>query len=109
MLHAFQKKSKSARPPSLIHREAKLTSGIIRDVFTDKVDSLIIDNKDVFADIGISDDQSRILAEAIQTRLTERGVAAERLEARGFGESRPVYQPSGHSPASRNIGARLKR
>jgi ribonuclease G len=49
--HKIQKKAKSARPPSLIHREAKLTSGIIRDVFTDKVDSLIIDNKDVFAEV----------------------------------------------------------
>ena len=47
----IQKKAKSARPPSLIHREAKLTSGIIRDVFTDKVDSLIIDNKDVHAEV----------------------------------------------------------
>src|SRR5262245_44368826 len=47
----IQKKAKSARPPSLIHREAKLTSGIIRDVFTDKVDKLIIDNKDVHHDV----------------------------------------------------------
>ncbi len=47
----IQKKAKSARPPSLIHREAKLTSGIIRDVFTDKVDKLIIDNKDVYSEI----------------------------------------------------------
>ena len=55
MLHStwnkIQKKAKAARPPSLIHREAKLTSGIIRDVFTDKVDALIIDNKDVYAEI----------------------------------------------------------
>jgi ribonuclease G len=35
----IQKRSKSARPPALIHREAKLTSGIIRDVFTTKVDA----------------------------------------------------------------------
>jgi ribonuclease G len=47
----IQKRAKSARPPSLIHREAKLTSGIIRDVFTDKVDALIIDNKDVFHEV----------------------------------------------------------
>ncbi len=47
----IQKKSKSARPPSLIHREAKLTSGIIRDVFTDKVDKLIIDNKHVYDEV----------------------------------------------------------
>src|SRR5687767_9567646 len=49
----IQKKSKSARPPSLIHREAKLTSGIIRDVFTDKVDKLIIDNKFVYDEVRV--------------------------------------------------------
>ena len=47
----IQKKAKSARPPSLIHREAKLTSGIIRDVFTDKVDALIIDNAHVVNEV----------------------------------------------------------
>ena len=47
----IQKKQKSARPPALIHREAKLTSGIIRDVFTQKVDALVVDSQDVFAEI----------------------------------------------------------
>ena len=49
-LHAtgkkIQKRSKSSRAPTLIHREAKLTSGIIRDVFTAKVDSLTIEGKE---------------------------------------------------------------
>ena len=47
----IQKRSKSARPPSLIHREAKLTSGIIRDVFTAKVDSLTIEGKEVYNEV----------------------------------------------------------
>src|SRR5262245_39450771 len=47
----IQKTAKASRPPSLIHREAKLTSGIIRDVFTDKVDALIIDNAHVFNEV----------------------------------------------------------
>jgi ribonuclease G len=47
----IQKKAKSARPPSLIHREAKLTSGIIRDVFTAKVDALIIDRREVYNEV----------------------------------------------------------
>src|SRR5690606_1346765 len=47
----IQKKSKSARPPALIHREAKLTSGIIRDLFTDRVDALIIDSKELHAEV----------------------------------------------------------
>lgn len=47
----IQKRSKSARPPALIHREAKLTSGIIRDVFTTKVDALTIEGKEVFNEV----------------------------------------------------------
>jgi ribonuclease G len=49
----IQKRAKSARPPSLIHREAKLTSGIIRDVFTEKVDALIIDSREVHNEIKL--------------------------------------------------------
>ncbi|HUF13861.1 MAG TPA: Rne/Rng family ribonuclease [Longimicrobiales bacterium] len=47
----IQKKSKGARPPQLVHREAKLTSGIIRDVFSEKVDSLVIDSPQVHREV----------------------------------------------------------
>jgi ribonuclease G len=47
----IQKRSKSARPPALIHREAKLTSGIIRDVFTTKVDGLTIEGREVYNEV----------------------------------------------------------
>jgi ribonuclease G len=47
----IQKRSKSARPPALIHREAKLTSGLIRDVFTTKVDALTIEGKHVYNEV----------------------------------------------------------
>jgi len=47
----IQRKSKGARPPALIHREAKLTSGIIRDVFTQRVDGLILDSKQVYNEV----------------------------------------------------------
>jgi len=47
----IQRRARNARPPVLIHREAKLTSGIIRDVFSDKVDSLIIDSKEVYNEV----------------------------------------------------------
>jgi ribonuclease G len=47
----IQKRSRSARPPALIHREAKLTSGIIRDVFTTKVDALTIEGKEVYGEV----------------------------------------------------------
>jgi ribonuclease G len=49
----IQKRAKGARPPALIHREAKLTSGIIRDVFTEKVDALIIDSKEVYNEVKL--------------------------------------------------------
>lgn len=48
---SIQQKSKAARPPAPIHREARLTSGIIRDVFTERVDALIVDSKPVFNEI----------------------------------------------------------
>jgi ribonuclease G len=47
----IQKRAKSARPPALIHREAKLTSGIIRDVFTTKVDALTIEGREVYNEV----------------------------------------------------------
>jgi ribonuclease G len=47
----IQRRAKGARPPALIHREAKLTSGIIRDLFTEKVDALVIDSKEVYNEV----------------------------------------------------------
>jgi len=47
----IQRRARGARPPALVHREAKLTSGIIRDVFTEKVDALVIDSKEVFNEV----------------------------------------------------------
>lgn len=45
------KKAKRARAPAPVHREAKLTAGIIRDLFSQKVDSLTVDSKLVFDEI----------------------------------------------------------
>ena len=47
----IQKKSGRSRAPAPIHREAKLTKGIIRDLFSGKVDSLTIDNAPVFEEV----------------------------------------------------------
>jgi ribonuclease G len=47
----IQKRSGRARAPSPIHREAKLTKGIIRDLFSGKVDSLIIDSEPVYEEV----------------------------------------------------------
>lgn len=47
----IQRRAKGTKPPALIHREAKLTSGIIRDVFSAKVDALIIDSKEIYNEV----------------------------------------------------------
>jgi ribonuclease G len=47
----IQKKAETAEAPALVHGEAKLISGVIRDLFSDKFDSLIVDNKDIHAEI----------------------------------------------------------
>ncbi len=45
------RKTKTARAPSLIHRELELTTGLIRDLFTEDVEELVIDSKDAHRDI----------------------------------------------------------
>jgi ribonuclease G len=47
----IKRKATFLRPPALVHREASLTSGIIRDVFSDKVDRLHVDSKHVLSEI----------------------------------------------------------
>jgi ribonuclease G len=47
----IQRKAKKARAPAPVHREAKLTAGIIRDLFSQKVDKLILDRKEVHDEV----------------------------------------------------------
>lgn len=47
----IQKNAKNVKAPALVHREAGLTRGIIRDIFTNKVDSLTVDNREVYDEI----------------------------------------------------------
>ncbi|HYR08824.1 MAG TPA: Rne/Rng family ribonuclease [Longimicrobium sp.] len=47
----IQKKARKSRAPAPVHREAKLTAGIIRDLFSQKVDSLTVDSKNVYDEI----------------------------------------------------------
>jgi ribonuclease G len=49
----IQRRAKASKAPALIHGEAKLTSGVIRDVFTQKVDALIIDSKEVHKEVKL--------------------------------------------------------
>ncbi|MEQ1856365.1 MAG: Rne/Rng family ribonuclease [Longimicrobiales bacterium] len=43
--------SETAVAPAPVHREAKLISGVIRDLFSDKFDALRVDSKEVFEEV----------------------------------------------------------
>ena len=45
------RRAKSMKAPVLVHEEAKLTSGIIRDVFSERVDLLTIDSSELIHEI----------------------------------------------------------
>lgn len=47
----IQRKAKTSEAPSLVHSDAKLISGVIRDLFSDKFESLIVDNREIHAEI----------------------------------------------------------
>ena len=47
----IKRKAHFVRPPALVQREASLTSGIIRDLFSEKVDRLTVDTADLHAEI----------------------------------------------------------
>ncbi|HEV2148176.1 MAG TPA: Rne/Rng family ribonuclease [Longimicrobiaceae bacterium] len=47
----IRKRASKGRAPAPVHREAKLTAGIIRDLFSQKVDSLTVDSRDVYAEV----------------------------------------------------------
>jgi ribonuclease G len=47
----IRRKMQFMRAPSLVHRETSLTRGVIRDVFSDKVDSVTVDSKQVHNEI----------------------------------------------------------
>lgn len=55
------------KAPVLIHREASLTSGIMRDLLNDKVDRVLVDAKDLF-------DEIRRYLKQVQPDLLERVV-----------------------------------
>jgi len=45
------RKASSVRAPALVQRETSLTRGIVRDLFSDKVDSLLVDTKQLYHEI----------------------------------------------------------
>ena len=47
----LKKKADSAKPPELIHKEEELIVSMVRDIFTDDVESVVIDNRDDYKKI----------------------------------------------------------
>ena len=47
----IQRKAGKAQPPALIHEEAKLISGVIRDLFTNRFEAVTIDNRKIHEQI----------------------------------------------------------
>ena len=47
----INRKTRFMRAPALIHQETSLTRSLVRDLFSDKVDSLVVDSKAVFHEI----------------------------------------------------------
>jgi ribonuclease G len=47
----IQNGARSMKAPALVHREATLISGVIRDLFSDKFDALIVDSKAIFNEV----------------------------------------------------------
>ncbi len=47
----IQRRVESMQSPAAVHREAKLISGVIRDLFSDKFDALRVDSKDVYSQV----------------------------------------------------------
>ena len=48
---AIRKKADRSDAPALLHAEAKLISGVIRDLFTNRFDGVTVDNQDVYNQI----------------------------------------------------------
>ena len=49
----IQRRAQSQRAPAQVHREAKLVSGIIRDLFSDKFERIVVDSKEIFNEISL--------------------------------------------------------
>ena len=47
----IKRKTHFQKAPSLVNRESGLTRGLVRDIFSDKVDSLAVDSKQVYNEI----------------------------------------------------------
>jgi ribonuclease G len=51
MWRKIQRRSESSKAPATVHQEAKLVSGVIRDLFSDRFDALRIDNRAIYDEV----------------------------------------------------------
>ncbi len=76
----IQKRAGRSRAPAVVHREAKLIAGIIRDLFSQKVDSLTVDTQSVY-------DEVRQYLNTVDPSLVER--------VHLYREARPLFDERG--------------
>ncbi len=50
MWQKIDRKAASVKAPALVHRELEMTASLIRDLFTDEVEEVVIDDKESFAE-----------------------------------------------------------
>src|SRR5919199_440850 len=84
----IKRKTHFLRAPSLVHRETSLTRGLIRDLFSTKVDALTVDSKQVYNEI----------VEYLK------GIAPELIErVKLYDEQAPLFDKAGIEPEIRDL------
>src|ERR687886_1560061 len=84
----IKRKTHFLRAPSLVHRETSLTRGLIRDLFSTKVDALTVDSKQVYNEI----------VEYLK------GIAPELIErVKLYDDQAPLFDKAGIEPEIRDL------
>ncbi len=84
----IKRKTHFVRAPALLHRETSLTRGLTRDLFSTKVDSLVVDSKQVYNEI----------VEYLK------GIAPELIErVKLYEDAVPLFDRSGIEPEIRDL------
>ena len=84
----IQRKTRFMRAPALIHQETSLARGLVRDLFSDKVDALVVDSR------------------AVQSEIVEylQGFAPELADrVRLHGDAAPLFDAYGIEPEIRDL------
>ena len=84
----LQRKTRFLRAPALVHRETSLTRGLTRDLFSTKVDSLVVDSRQVYNEI----------VDYLK------GIAPELIErVRLYDDPIPIFDKAGIEPEIRDL------